>query len=169
MALNERDREDLISEATALVDRAAFAPAGAQDEVVIGFRGDGAASVYLTPDRVYHFTTAGELRRAYVDGMLYKAEHGRLVSMRRERTPHETSLMRRDLADREAEALLMSMRQELRELAVLLRDGKLVCSRQVTSIETSASAQTAESRAANWLSTLPNELAIARSAGLKRN
>ena len=169
MARDEQDREDLISDATALVDRAAFSVTGAQHQVVIGFRRDNAASIYLTPDRVYHLNSAGELRRAYVDGLLYKAEHGRLVSMRRERTPHETNLMRRDLTDTETAAFLLSMRENLRQIAEMLGDGKLSCSRQVTCAETSASQETAESRAANWLSHLPSELEIARSARIKGN
>jgi hypothetical protein len=164
MARQEQDREDLISEATALVDRAAFSAAGAENEIVIGFRRDNAASIYLTPDRVYHFNSAGELRRAYLDGLLYKAERGRLISMRRERAPEETNLMHRDLSDREIAAFLLSMHQEL---AALLRDGKLLCSRQVTSAETSALAQTAETRAADWLKTMPETFAIARAPGVK--
>jgi hypothetical protein len=167
MARDEHDREDLIAEATALVDRAAFAAADANEDAVIGFRGDGSASVFLTPDCVYHFTRTGELRRAYVDQTLYKAERGRLVAMNRARTARETSLIRRDLTDGETAAFLTSMQNGLRELAAQLREGKRTCSRQVTSGETAASAKTAATRAADWLHNLPDEITIARSPGVK--
>ncbi len=169
MARDESDREDLISEATALVDRAAFAIPDLADEIVVGFRSDGSPSIFLTPDRVYQFNSACELRRAYVNGFLYKAERGRLAAMRRERTSHETALMGRDLTDDETIAFLLSMRKELTRLVTLLRDGNGLCTRQVTSESTSESGQTAENRATDWLSNLPESFKIAQSAGLKRN
>lgn len=58
MAREEADREDLLDEGRALVDRAAFAVAPFAEPVFIGFRWDGAASVFFGPDRVYHFNAA---------------------------------------------------------------------------------------------------------------
>jgi hypothetical protein len=75
--------------------------------------------------------------------------------------------MHRDLSDREIAAFLLSMRQDLHHLAALIRDGKLLCSRQVTSAETAALGQTAETRAADWLKTMPETFAIARVPGVK--
>ncbi len=169
MAREESDREDLIAEATALVDRVAFAIPDLADEIVVGFRSDGSPSIYLKPYRVYQFNNAAELRRAYLDGVLYKAERGRLTAMRRERTPRETALVGRELNDDETAAFLLSMRKELARLVALLRDGKVVCTRQVTRESTSESGQTAESRAIDWLSNLPDSFTIARSAGIKRS
>ena len=70
MARDESDREDLLREATALVERIELAPADAADDehIVAGFRRDGALSIYFGADPVYHFNSAGELRRAYCDG-----------------------------------------------------------------------------------------------------
>ncbi len=125
MAREESDREDLISEATALVDRAAFALQDSADEIVVGFRRDGSPSIYLTPDRVYQFNNAGELRRAYVDGDLYKAERVRLTAMSRERTTRKTALVGRDLTDDEAAAFLLSMRAELDNLGTVASRRKI--------------------------------------------
>ena len=47
------------------------------EEIVIGFRRDGYASFFLSPQRVYQFNTQGQLRRAYVGELMYKAERGR--------------------------------------------------------------------------------------------
>ena len=46
MARHEEDREDLLAEATALVERAELVVEGAAESVVIGFRRDGCASIY---------------------------------------------------------------------------------------------------------------------------
>jgi hypothetical protein len=169
MAREEADREDLISEATALVDRAAFAIQDVAGEIVVGFRRDGSPSIYLTPDRVYQFNNTGELRRAYVNGILYKAERGRLTAMRRERTTHETALVARDLTEDETASFLQSMRKELGRFVTVLREGNVMCTRQVTSAPTMESGQTAETRAIVWLSNLPDSLRIARAAGIKHN
>ncbi|MFO0912357.1 MAG: hypothetical protein U0795_05345 [Pirellulales bacterium] len=101
MARLEQDREDLIREATALVDRcelivacrsdransgSSSAAAVDEDEAwVVGVRAGGAVSLYFGPGRVYHFNAAGELRRAYVGGRLWKAEGGKLVGLERRR------------------------------------------------------------------------------------
>ncbi len=84
MARDEQDREDLLREATALVERVELAPTDneAGEHIVIGFRAGGAASVYFGGDTAYHFNSDGELRRAYADGLLYKADIGRLTSTR---------------------------------------------------------------------------------------
>ena len=47
MARQEQEREDLLREAVALVERIEVQTAREQGTVVIGFRRDGAASVYF--------------------------------------------------------------------------------------------------------------------------
>ena len=66
MAREEADREDLMREATALVQRAEFSAGG--KPVFVGFRTNGAASVFFDSDPVYQFNSNGELRRAFVAG-----------------------------------------------------------------------------------------------------
>ena len=97
MARQENPREDLLAEATALVERAELRIAGFAEPIVVGFRRNGAASIYFGQDAAYHFNTANELRRAFIGGTLYKADRGRLAALVRRRTAAEVELVRHDL------------------------------------------------------------------------
>jgi hypothetical protein len=110
MSRRESDLEDLLREATALVERAELKIADYDEPIVVGFRRDGSASVFFGPDPVYQFNSAGELRRAYVSGLLYKAERGSLCALRRERNETEVALVRSNLPPDETAALLMALR-----------------------------------------------------------
>ena len=44
-----------------------------------GFRADGSASLFFADDPVYQFNTTGELRRAFVAGLSYKANGSQLA------------------------------------------------------------------------------------------
>jgi hypothetical protein len=105
----EQDREDLLRDATALVERIELALTGSKEHVVIGFRKSGAASVYIGQDPVYHFNAAGELRRAFAEGRLYKAENGRLISMQRRRSEGVVALVGHELSDAESQVFLATM------------------------------------------------------------
>src|SRR5262249_46184738 len=99
MAREEQDREDLLREAKTLHQRVSLKWAEHEEPSGIGFRRDGGASFYLTPQRVYQFTSDGRLRRAFVEDLLFKAERGRLVSLRRQREPDRVVLLRHELDD----------------------------------------------------------------------
>lgn len=116
MARNEQDREDLLSEATALVERIEIVPAGQETPVVIGFRSNGAASIYFGGDPVYHFTSSGSLRRTFIDGLLYKSVNGSLVSLRRERTEQAVQLVRHELTSVEQSHALDALKNRLESL-----------------------------------------------------
>ena len=131
MAQRESDREDLMREATALVERAELKLPGATEPVVVGFRRDGSASFFFGADPVYQFNSAGELRRAYVGGLLYKAVKGRLVAMRRERAATETVLVSRELPDGETETFLAAMSQRLAGVQDALSRGEYEVTGQV--------------------------------------
>ena len=73
MARNQSDREDLLREATALVERAELRISGWSEPVVVGFRRGGGASLFFGGKEVYQFNAGGELRRAFVAGRLIKA------------------------------------------------------------------------------------------------
>jgi hypothetical protein len=105
-ARQQVDREDLLREATALVERVELTISGFADPIVCGFRRDGSASFYFGADPVYQFNTASELRRAHIGGRLVKAERGRLVALSRERTEKEVALVRHELSDAETTATL---------------------------------------------------------------
>ena len=97
MARNEQDREDLIREAVALVDRVELSVAGFEEFITIGFRANSAMSIFIGQDPVYQFDPAGRLRRAFVDGLLFRSQEVTLAMLKRERTETETRLLRTDL------------------------------------------------------------------------
>jgi hypothetical protein len=137
MARDETDREDLLREATALVERIELVLTVAEpgaEAIVAGFRRDGALSVFFGADPVYQFNAAGELRRAYCDGLLYKAERGRLISLERVRTPNEVQLLRRDLSDEQQQKCLTQIGERLRTLSAELDRGTLRVIGQVPAI-----------------------------------
>ncbi|MBI2825013.1 MAG: hypothetical protein HYX69_10045 [Planctomycetia bacterium] len=119
MARQEEHREDVLAEATALVERAEIVDADGS-HIVLGFRRDGAASLYRGDDPVYHFTSDGHLRRAYIGGQLYKAEFGKLVALTRKRTDTEVQLVRHELSADEMGDLLDELKHRLERLAATL-------------------------------------------------
>jgi hypothetical protein len=133
MALHESDREDLLREATALVERAEFRLSHLPEPVTIGFRRDGALSLFLGPDPVYQFTAAGQLRRAFVAGLLYKAEKGKLIELRRERGDSAVHLVRRTLTAPEQDELLTVAARECDAVIRALARGELELVGQVPS------------------------------------
>jgi hypothetical protein len=96
VARRVESKENLLRDARALTPRVLLRIPldGAEVEVLAGFRGDS-LSLYFGEDPVYHFNAAGELRRAYAEEQLIKAEAGRLVFMRRVARDDETVLERR--------------------------------------------------------------------------
>jgi hypothetical protein len=130
MARDESDRENLLAEATALVERAEVVLDDGRT-IVAGFRRDGSFSVFFDAEPVYQFNSRGELRRAYVDGRLIKAERGRLVALTRQRGQKQVALVRHDLDDAETAQFLAVMTPMLSELAGLLYAGRYRLSGQV--------------------------------------
>lgn len=133
MARREEEREDLLREATALVERAEFRLAGDSAPVVVGFRRDGAASVFFASEPVYQFNARGELRRAYHHGLLYKAERGRLVSLSRRRVPGEVQLLRTELSADEQRLFLEELTRRVTALGQELANGQYALVGQVPS------------------------------------
>jgi hypothetical protein len=121
MAQQEHDREDLLAEARNLVQRASlkFDPglvAAEPTVIVAGFRRDGSLAIYFAADRVYQFTSAGQLRRAYLGELLYRAEQGSLVSLQRVRSEHAVELISRPLDSQALAEFLAEMLGYLNEL-----------------------------------------------------
>jgi hypothetical protein len=131
MAAQKLDREDLFRDATALVVRVAIAPTGGGEPVLIGFRADGAVSVYFGSEPAYHFNSQGELRRAYSEGLLFKAEQGKLISLERTRRVSEVQLVRRPLNETEQAKFLADIRDRLRSFVDDYKQGKLIVVGQV--------------------------------------
>lgn len=131
MARHEHDREDLIAEATALVQRAELVLRGVCEPVVLGFRAGGAASLYIGGDEAWHWTSGGQLRRAFLRGVLYKAEHGKLVALVRQRGPQAVRLRAEPVSAEAAEELLRRQAQRLHALRAAWESGGLTVLRQV--------------------------------------
>lgn len=131
MARNESDREDLLREATALVERVEFLLPDEPEPVVAGFRRDGSCSLFFGSDRVVQLNSAGQLRRGFFDGRLLKADKGRLVWMTRERTPTETILHSRELKSDESKAMLQRASELIEGLSSHLRAGTFTLVGQV--------------------------------------
>jgi hypothetical protein len=131
MARYEADREDLLEEATALVERVELVSLRAKDVVVIGFRRNGCGSIYLGADPAFHFNSLGELRRAFAKGRLVKAEHRRLVLLDRVRPADAVHLERTDLSSEEQERVVEEWNALLVELRSRLFSGEFAVARQV--------------------------------------
>lgn len=157
MSRTEHDREDLLAEATALVQRAELAVAGSRDPVVIGFRPDGCASIYVGSDPAWHFNSRLQLRRAFIAGALYKAEQGRLVSLQRRRAVGEVQLVRDDLSDEQQSPVLSQLAESLARLQSKLRAGEVQVVRQIPA-ESELVA-----RISRWLDALPRPIEVASS------
>ncbi|HET6882738.1 MAG TPA: hypothetical protein VFI31_21400 [Pirellulales bacterium] len=144
-----------MAEATALAERAELRVPAEQEPVVVGFRRNGAASVFFGAEPAYHFNTAGELRRAYVAGLLYKAERARLVSLRRQRVPGEVQLLRHDLTDEETSAFLAEFVSRLDSLRTAFSSGACRVLRQAP--------ENADvlARIRRWLDSLSPPVAVA--------
>jgi hypothetical protein len=165
MARQESAREDLFAEATALVERAELVPANtsgdiaadAAEPIVVGFRRSGAASVFFGQDAAYHFNSANELRRAYLAGRLYKADRIRLAVLDRQRTADAVQLLRHDLNSEETVEFLHHLHRRLDYLRTALFAQGLKVSRQAPE------GQDLAARVADWLATLPEQIAVARN------
>ena len=120
MARHSQDREDLLRDATALVNRAQLQVKlmDRSHDIFFGFRAQGAASIYFDQDPVYHFNDAGELRRAFVDDLLIKSERGQLVTWRRQTGTQEVAMIRAEMT---AEAQREFCQRVTTQLQALLR------------------------------------------------
>lgn len=124
MARTESDREDLMREAIALRERAELSCEGYPDSIVCGFRENGALSIYFGQDPVYQFDSDGLLRRAYVDGFLFRSQQTTLARLRRERTENQTLLVRTDLGPAELLQFRETMLDSLRRLHAALSNSR---------------------------------------------
>jgi hypothetical protein len=106
MARQESEREDLLREATALVERMEFRIPAFVEPIVFGFRRGGSASLYIGDKVVFQFNTSRQIRRAFWQGSLLKAEQGRLVALSRRRSENSVDLIRHPLSLAESAQLL---------------------------------------------------------------
>lgn len=157
MARQEQDREDLLAEATALVERAEVRLPHEPQPVVVGFRRDDSLSVYFGADPVYQFNSHGELRRAYVAGLMYKAVAGKLASLRRVRSESQTQLLRHDLSAEETSQFLEDAGVRCEALRQAFQRGEYELIGRVPA-DSDVIARTSA-----WLARLSQTIAVARS------
>ena len=124
MARVPEEREELLREARALVMRAEMEVDGFAEPVVVGFRRGGAASFYFGQDVVYQFNTASELRRAYLDGEMYKTEQRRLVRLNPRRTDESLELVSHELTPAETTEFLSAAAARIRALQSALCENR---------------------------------------------
>lgn len=161
MAREEEDREDLLAEAVALVERIELKLADGGTPIVAGFRRDGSASFFFGADPVYQFNSRRELRRAYRNGQLIKANRGHLASLTRHRTEREVQLIRQDLSDAETAELLTDAIQRLANL------GRALDSNAYTIVGQVPDNTDIVGRVRSWLAQLSPQLTIATSPRVK--
>ena len=113
MARDAADREDILAEVVALSPRAEFDLGDGSPSVVAGRRDDGRWSIFFGGDPVYHFDAQSRLRRAFVDGLLYRSHGTTLARLARLEQAEQTVLQRHDLTDDELNEFLSTMRQTL--------------------------------------------------------
>jgi len=162
LAKYEQNRENIMREATALVRRIELSLPGHEVSCLIGFRRDGAASVFFGIDPVYQFNADSELRRAFIDGKLVKAEQGKLVWLVRRRTESEVQLLRHNFAEAEQDALLQTAGDSLLFLLKQVVSGRASIVQQVPT----------DTRVLNevksWLESLPARLCVASKSNVHR-
>lgn len=123
MARQQADREDLFAELRTCPCRVEWLGSESGEIVTAGIRRDGAASIYFGGEPCYHFDSHGRVRRALVDGALYRTQGTTLARLQRIRTPRETVLERVDLEPDELTEWLQQMQQRIARLLEGVRTG----------------------------------------------
>lgn len=124
MSRTELDRENLLRDAVALPDRMELEIDGVEVPIFAGFRVSGGFSLYFGTDFVLHFNAANELRRAFIDGVLLKADNRSLIGMQRRRGDRELMLDSRPLSAEQVLDFQEHARAKLELLRVSIRDAK---------------------------------------------
>ena len=113
-----------MRDATALEPRVEIRVPEMVETIVAGWRRGGYFSIYFGSDPVYHFDGEGRLRRAFLQGDLYRTQGTTLARLKRVREDGGTQLVRHDLASHELSAFLRQMTDLLLGLGVALERQK---------------------------------------------
>ncbi len=81
-----------------------------------GQKKNGHFSFYFGSDPVYQFDQNGLLRRAFINGDLYRTQGITLARLTRERVSSQTVLIRHDLTGIELESCLQTMKKRFEKL-----------------------------------------------------
>ncbi|NOY41645.1 MAG: hypothetical protein GXP26_07415 [Planctomycetes bacterium] len=119
MARYAQDREDLLRDAKALRHRVELRITDDDRSTIVfaGFRMHGALSLYFDQDPAYHFNSSKQLRRAYWEGQIVKAELGQLVALRTSRTEAAVVMLRHEMTADEQQQFCDQLTDRLQILA----------------------------------------------------
>jgi hypothetical protein len=161
MARRSQDRENLLRDATALVPRVMLRMSILDEscEVFAGFRGE-ALSIYFNADPVYHFNSWCELRRAFVDGRIIKAECEQLFVWEPQRSADTVTMQSRAFSPVEQQEFGANLLERLAELRTALEQKNCELLGQVPA------EGDAEIRLQSWLDQV-TEFIVARTAKVK--
>jgi hypothetical protein len=123
--------EDPMREAIALTERVELQSPGCLQTIVAGFRRNGFLSVYWGADPYYQFDDQARLRRALVNGRLFRTQGSGLAQLTRESEPAVAVLLRHDLDPAELADFRQAMLSRVHELHEALAGGHLHLVRQV--------------------------------------
>lgn len=160
MARQSHHREDLLRDATAFVPRILLQITIQSQpcEVFAGFREPESLAIYFDDDAVYQFNSQGELRRAFVDGQIIKADGGQLVTWERNETAEQTTMFSRQLSAEETKELLSAMLVRFADLKAAIAGNEFTVVGQVPPDGDGLAKLT------TWLETF-NAVIIAQAAG----
>lgn len=116
MAINPKQREDLMREATAYIRRALIRDAQTGESIFVGLRQNGGWSIYFGEDPVIQFDAQSRLRRLHFENQNYAANNGKLCLLQREQRGGRVEIQRIYSADAERR-VLEDCHKRLRELA----------------------------------------------------
>ena len=131
MARSPQDRENLMRDATGLNPRASWIIPSFRQEIITGVRSPGAVSLYFGDDPVFHFNSQGELRRMFLADDLWKAERGKLIRLKRERSLEATTLHAREETEVNQREILQVIQTQLVAFRTALTSGVFQCTQAI--------------------------------------
>lgn len=161
MSKQQQNKEDILREATALVNRIEIKisqKAVSKESVFVGFRRDGAVSFFFGAEPVYQFNTRHEFRRGYCKGAMLKADNGKICNLTRVREGDQLVLLSRDYSDEQTAEFLEEMKHALLVLYKEIRGGQWSI---LGAVVEAGTAEELLNRVADWLETHTSELQIA--------
>ena len=161
MAKQQQNKEDILREATALVNRIEIKfsrESVSKESVFIGFRRDGAISFFFGAEPVYQFNTRHEFRRGYCQGAILKAVAGKIIQLTRVREGEQLVLLSRDYSAQQTAAFLEKLKHALLLLFKEIKGGQWSILGAV--VETGTVEELLQ-RVADWLEQHTREIQIA--------
>jgi hypothetical protein len=123
--------EDPMRDAVALTERVEIRGNDVPDAILAGFHRDGRLSLYFGEDPYYQFDARGGLRRAMVEGRLFRTQGTGLAALTRAPSAEAALLVRHDLDPNELGEFLRVMRTWVGALREGLTTGALEVVRQI--------------------------------------